>query len=57
MTRFMKITIGVEVSEEEVRNYVKSYGGDPDLIDDNDWCEYAEIKYGIGLGAEASFCN
>ena len=57
MTRFMKVTIGVEVNEDDVRKYVKRNGGDPDLIDDSDWCEYVEIKYGIGLGADASFCN
>ena len=57
MIRAMQVTIGVEISEEEVKDYVKRYGGNLDEIDDTDWCEYAAIKYGIGLGAEARFCK
>jgi hypothetical protein len=57
MVRAMKVTIGVEVREEDVKAYVRRYGGDPNEIDDADWCEYVEMKYGIGLGASAQFCN
>lgn len=56
MTRAMKVTIGVEVSEEEVKEWLKNIGSNPEEINDDDYLEYVEVKYGIGLGAEASFC-
>ena len=56
MTRCLNVTIGIEVDENDVREYVKGYGGDPDSLEDNDWIEYAEFKYNRGLGASATIC-
>jgi hypothetical protein len=57
MERCMKVTIGVVVTEDEVKDYIRRHGGNTDEInDDSWWCEYLENKYGIGYGAEASFC-
>ena len=58
MERCMKVTIGVVVTEDDVKDYIIRQGGNADEInDDNWWCEYLEDKYGLGYGAEASFCN
>ena len=57
MKRYMKVTIGIEVSEEEVIKWLKSIGGVPEELSDDDWIDYAESKYGMGYGAEASFCD
>ena len=53
MQREMQVTIGVIVDEEDVKKYVKSYGGDPNKIEDGDWIECCEMKYSQGLGASA----
>lgn len=56
MERCMKVEIGIVVTEEEVKNHVKSYGGNPDELDDEAWRDYVETKYSMGWGASASFC-
>ena len=52
---FLKVSIGVEVSESEVRDWLADNNIKKVTIEDEDYIEYAESKYGYGLGAEASF--
>lgn len=53
MQREMSVEIGVIIDEEEVKRYVKQYGGNPNELEDGDWIEYCEMKYSQGYGASA----
>lgn len=53
MTRYMQVTICVEVNEEEVRDWLARNHIYHEELTDEDYIEYTEIKYGYGLGAEA----